>query len=260
MSNREVRLQKFLSRAGVASRRASEELILQGRVRVNGERVTELGSRMDPARDRVEVDGKEVRTGPLRFIILNKPRGVVTTRDDPQGRPTVFSLLEPVDPSLRYVGRLDQDTEGLLLLTNDGDLLHALTHPSRELPREYRAMVGGVPGKDVVAALERGVELEDGLARAEQVRIVRTLEGGKGAVVSLVLREGRKREVRRLFDAVGHSIRQLRRVAFGPIRLERLRPGEWRELTRAEVDALRAAVTEGDAPSEGVRRGRRGKR
>lgn len=222
-------------------------MILRGRVRVNGERVSELGTRVDPARDRIEVDGREISQDPIRWILLNKPRGTVTTRRDPQGRPTVYSLLPQKDRQLRYVGRLDQETDGLLLFTNDGDLLHALTHPSGEVAREYRAVVGGVPDRVALAALQAGVELEDGVAKAERVRIEETLQGGKGAVMTLVLREGRKREVRRLLEAVGHSVQRLSRIAFGPITLAGLAPGESRELTKTEVDDLRREVTRASA-------------
>lgn len=222
-------------------------MILRGRVRVNGERVSELGTRVDSARDRIEVDGREISQDPIRWILLNKPRGTVTTRRDPQGRPTVYSLLPPKDRQLRYVGRLDQETDGLLLFTNDGDLLHALTHPSGEVAREYRAVVGGVPDRDALAALQSGVELEDGVAKAERVRIEETLKGGKGVVMTLVLREGRKREVRRLLETVGHSVQRLSRIAFGPITLAGLAPGESRELTKMEVDALRKEVTRASA-------------
>jgi 23S rRNA pseudouridine2605 synthase len=241
-----MRLQKFLSRAGAASRRQAEDLMAQGRVRVNGEPATTLGIRVEPGVDRVELDGKEIRFDRIRWILLNKPRGVLTTRRDPGGRPTVYSLLPPEHQGLKYVGRLDQDTEGLLLFTNDGTRLHALTHPSSEVPREYRALVGGIPDRAVLQRLEQGVELEDGPARAERVRMTSIVEG-KGASLSLILREGRKREVKRLFDAVGHSVRRLRRVGFGPIRLGDLRPGEWRELDAAEVQALRRAA--GGSPS-----------
>ena len=240
-SDGQMRLQKYLSRSGVASRREAEDMMVQGRVRVNGTPATTLGVRVDPRVDRVELDGQEVRLDRARWILLNKPRGVLTTRRDPGGRPTVYSLLAPEDQGLRYVGRLDQDTEGLLLFTNQGNLLHALTHPSSEVPREYRALVGGIPDREVIARLERGVQLDDGMARAERVRVLSTVEG-KGASLSLVLREGRKREVKRLFDAVGHSVRRLRRVGFGPIRLGDLRPGQWRELEPKEVRALRKAV------------------
>lgn len=262
MSTPGLRLQKVLSRAGVASRRDAEEMIVQGRVRVNGVRVSELGTRVDPERDRIEVDGREISQDPVRWILLHKPPGTVTTRRDPQGRPTVYSLLDSADQSLNYVGRLDQDTEGLLLFTNDGDLLHALTHPSSQVAREYRADVGGIPTREVLTGLETGVELEDGVARAEQVKIESTVAGGRGAVVALVLREGRKREVRRMLEAVGHSVRRLRRVAFGPIRLGSLAPGTWRSLTREEVAALRSEVAGGPdrlSPGSTPRRPRGGR-
>lgn len=236
-----MRLQKFLSRAGVASRRAAEGLIVQGRVRVNGERVVELGTRVEPDVDRVEVDGRAVSLAPRRWIALNKPRGVVTTRKDPRGRPTVYSLLPEGWTSLRYVGRLDRDTEGLLILTNDGDAAHRLLHPSSGVEREYRAWVRGAPSERTLARLEAGVELEDGPARAEAVRVLRASEE-KGAIVSLVLREGRKREVRRLLEAVGHPVRRLRRVRFGPLRLSDLDAGRWRELSPEEVRSLRRAA------------------
>ena len=241
MTARGIRLNKFLSRAGAASRREADDLLLQGRVRVNGRTVRTLGVTVEPDRDRVELDGREVQLEPLRWVALNKPRGVLTTRDDPQGRPTVYSLLDRDEASLRYVGRLDRDTEGLLLFTNEGDLLHALTHPSSRVAREYRALVSGVPEPATLGTLEAGVELEDGFARAEAVRVIRRA-GADAAVLSLVLREGRKREVRRLLEAVGHRVRRLRRVAFGPLRLGDLQPGEWRELDASEVAALRQAV------------------
>ena len=238
-----MRLQKFLSRAGVASRRAAEELMIQGRVRVNGEPAVEFGIQVDPVKDRVEVDGKVVRiAAEPRWIMLHKPEGVVTTRTDPQGRRTVYDLLDPADRALPYVGRLDMDTDGLLLFTNQGDLMHALLHPSSEIPREYRVVVGGVPDREALAALRAGVELGDGLAQAEEVRVLKRLAGDRGALLSVVIREGRKREVRRMFDAIGHSVRQLTRVAFGPLRLSGVEKGEWRPLTGEEVKALKRAV------------------
>jgi len=237
----EMRLQKFLSRAGVASRREAEGMMAQGRVKVNGRRVVTPGTKVVPGRDRVEVDGREVRRDPVRWLVLNKPRGTLTTRKDPRGRPTVYSLLPPDSDSLRYVGRLDMNTEGLLIFTNDGDAVHGLLHPSSEVSREYRAWVRDVPSDRTLQQLARGVELEDGRARPEEVQVLRASEE-KGAIVSLVLREGRKREVRRLLKAVGHPVRRLRRVRFGPLRLQDLKPGEWRELSGGEVRALRRAA------------------
>jgi 23S rRNA pseudouridine2605 synthase len=235
---RGMRLQKFLSRAGVASRREAESLMAQGRVQVNGRAAMTPGIRVDPDRDRVEVDGRPVRLRAPRWILLNKPRGVLTTRRDVRGRPTVYGLLPPGARGLRYVGRLDRDTEGLLLFTNEGDVAHRLLHPSSEVDREYRARVRGVPGPETLARLRKGVDLEDGPARARVAEVLRAV--GKGdAVVTLVLREGRKREVRRLLDAVGHPVRRLRRVRFGSLPLGSLGAGQWRELTKEEVQALR---------------------
>jgi 23S rRNA pseudouridine2605 synthase len=236
----EVRLQKYLSRAGRASRREAERLILQGRVRVNGNVVLTLGSKVLPGRDKVELDGTVVEESRSRWIVFHKPPGVVTTRTDPQGRPTVYGLLPASMADLRYVGRLDQPTEGLLLLTNEGDLLHRLTHPSFRVEREYRAWVKGVPPVSALRRLEGGVELEDGPARATRVRLVKPLK--RGALLALVLQEGRKREVRRLLEAVGHPVTRLLRVRFGPVRLGDLPAGEWRELAVREVQALETAV------------------
>jgi 23S rRNA pseudouridine2605 synthase len=233
------RLQKVLAAAGVASRRACEELIAAGRVTVNGE-VAELGSRCDPSEDVVELDGERVNVDPDRvYVMLNKPRGVVTTADDPQGRPTVVDLVE-LPQRLYPVGRLDQDTEGLLLLTNDGELTHRLLHPSYEVERVYVALVPGPVRKRSLAQLREGVELDDGLARARRARVLGE-ERGK-ALVELVLTEGRNREVRRMLGALGLTVERLARVAYGGVELGELRQGNWRFLTQAEVGALHAAA------------------
>jgi 23S rRNA pseudouridine2605 synthase len=238
----EVRIQKVLSRAGVASRREAEALMLQGRVRVNGAVVTTLGTRVDPLRDRVELDGEPVEPERLRWVAFHKPPGTLTTRDDPHGRRTVYDHLPDELASLGYVGRLDRDTEGLLLLSNDGDVVHRLLHPSGEVEREYRAEVEGRPGAEVLAGLEAGVQLEEGPARARRAWLV---EKGPPAVVGLVLTEGRKREVRRMLEAVKHPVRRLTRVRFGPIRLEGIEAGAWRELTDEEIRALRLRAEAG---------------
>ncbi len=235
-----IRIQRYLSRAGAASRREAEEMILEGRVRVNHETVLELGTKVVPGRDRVELDGRVIRESAARWVLLHKPAGTLTTRSDPRGRPTVFGLLPRELGGLRYVGRLDWNTEGLLLLTSEGEMLHQLTHPSSQLEREYEAWVRGVPGAATLRLLRQGVELEDGPARAAQARVLgRT---GEGAVVSLVLLEGRKREVRRLLEAVGHAVLRLRRVRFGPVGLGDLKVGEWRDLTANEIRALSEAA------------------
>lgn len=211
-------------------------MIRAGRVRVNGQLVTELGSKVRPDADRVSVDGRLVRPAASRWILLNKPSGTVTTARDPQGRPTVFDLLPPDAAGLRHVGRLDRDSEGLLLFTNDGDAAQALLHPRFQMEREYEAWVVGAPDRTTLERLERGVVLEDGPARARRVRVVERVSAG--ARVRLVMTEGRKREVRRLLAAVGHPVRRLRRIRFGPIRLADLPPGESRDLTAEERAAL----------------------
>lgn len=234
-----MRLQKFLSRAGVASRRESESLMLQGRVRVNGVVAAELGTKVDPDADTVELDGARVTLPPAGWVAYHKPRGVVTTRNDPQGRTTVFDALEGAPEGLRYVGRLDLDSEGLLLLTNQGDVLHRLTHPSFEIEREYLATLNPGPQPPaLVRRLESGVQLEDGPARAVRA----TWADSPDPTVRLVLAEGRNREVRRMLDAVGRVVVRLRRVRYGPVELGSLPAGEWRELTERERRNLRRAV------------------
>ena len=243
----EERLQKVMAAAGVASRRASEELIADGRVLVNGE-VAILGSRCDPTRDVVTVDGERINVDPDRvYVMLNKPQGVVTTVDDPQGRPTVMDLIN-LSQRLYPVGRLDQDTEGLLLLTNDGELTHALTHPAYGVERTYVALVPGPVRKNVLAQLRAGVELDDGIARPTRARVLGT-ERSK-ALLEVVMTEGRKREVRRMLGALGLHVERLARVAYGGVELGDLRQGKWRFLTQREVGRLHAAV------GAGVERGR----
>jgi 23S rRNA pseudouridine2605 synthase len=234
-----VRVQKVLSQAGVASRREAESAMLAGRVRVNGRVVTELGTRVDPAADRVELDGRVVRAERPRWILFHKPAGILTSRGDARGRRTIYDVLPRETHGLHYVGRLDKETAGLLLLTNDGDAANRLLHPSGEVEREYLAGVRGEPDQKTLRALTTGVELEDGRARAASARVVR--REPEGTVLSVVLLEGRKREVRRLLEAVGHGVRWLRRVRFGPQRLGELAPGAWRELTPQEVRRLEQA-------------------
>lgn len=254
----EVRLQKFLRRAGVASRRDSEELIRQGRVTVDGRTVTELGTRVprDGEAVRVAVDGDVVEPQPARWVALHKPPRVITTRDDPGGRRTVYDLL-PAGPlrDLFHVGRLDYMSEGLLLFTNEGDLAHRLLHPSREVEKRYE--VGLVPPapEGVERRLLDGVRLEDGPARADAAS---RLPAPEGAVLLLTLHEGRNREIRRMMSELGVEIRYLRRLSFGPVELGDLPEGEWRELREEETESLRRAAGESAerGPAAGREQGR----
>lgn len=235
------RLQKVLARTGFGSRRACEELIAEGRVRVNG-RVAALGQRVDVEADVVEVDGVPLGVRPdLVYYLLNKPRGVVTTAADPQGRHTVVDLLPP-HPRVFPVGRLDADTEGLLLLTNDGVLAHRLTHPSFGVEKEYLAAVAGAPSPGAVRRLREGVDLDDGRTAPARVALV------ADNALRIVLHEGRNRQVRRMCAAVGHPVTRLVRTRIGPLAERGLAPGEWRALTMAEVRALDAAAGSADVP------------
>ncbi len=230
------RLQKILARAGLGSRRGVEELLRRGAVRVNG-RVATLGDKADPERDAITVDGKPLpAAGSPLYLLLNKPVGYLTTRHDPFGRPTVFDLLPPLPAKVFPVGRLDLDTEGLLLFTNDGALAQRLAHPGGEVEKEYLAWVEGVPTPAALAALRRGVELPEGRTAGARVRLVEPQ--GTGALLRLTLREGKKRQVRRMLAAVGHPVRRLLRVRLGTLELGDLGPGETRGLTAEEVRRL----------------------
>ncbi len=240
-----VRLQKYLARAGIASRREGERLISQGRVSVDGIVVTELGTRVIPGEQVVSVDGERVELRSLRWTALYKPAGYITTRKDDRGRPTVYALLPGADEDLFHVGRLDRLTEGLLILTNDGEVAHRLLHPRYQIPRRYRIEVWGAAGLAEARRLRQGVVLEDGIAQAEDVSISSIAERPASKVsceICLTLREGRKREVRRLMEALNLRVKRLVRVSFGPIGLGSLQPGEFRELSADEVNALKAVV------------------
>ena len=232
-------MQKVLAAAGIGSRRVCEELIAAGRVEVNGVPAV-LGRRVDTDTDRITVDGVPVGVRPgLVYYLLNKPPGVVSTASDPQGRPTVTGLV-PSEPRVYPVGRLDAATEGLLLLTNDGDLAHRLTHPSFGVEKEYLASVEGSPRAGAVRRLREGVELDDGPTAPARVSLVAP------DVLRITIHEGRNRQVRRMADAVGHPVRRLVRTRIGPLRTGSLRPGEWRLLTQEEVRSLERATA---APS-----------
>ena len=235
------KLQKVLARAGLGSRRACEELISAGRVTVNEELAT-LGRRVNVTSDSVAVDGVRIGVLPgLVHYLLNKPRGVLTTADDPQGRPTVTQLV-PDHPRVFPVGRLDADSEGLLLMTNDGELAQRLTHPSFGVEKEYLAQVEGVPGRAALRLLRNGVDLEDGPSAPAWVGVVGDDRDG---VLRIVVHEGRNRQVRRMCEAVGHPVRRLVRVRVGPIALRDLGPGAWRELSAKEVRSLSEAAGPG---------------
>jgi 23S rRNA pseudouridine2605 synthase len=242
------RLQKILSQAGIASRRASEALMVQGRVMVNGVTVRELGTKADPARDDIRVDGRRVKIAEHhRYLLLNKPRGYVTTRSDPERRPTVIDLLKGVKEYVYPVGRLDFDSEGLLILTNDGDLAARLTHPSHEVPRVYEVQVLGVPDDRDLERLRRGIMLE---GRRTQPAEIRALKPG---LLLITIREGRNRQVRKMCEAIGHPVDHLRRIAIGPLKDARLRPGYWRDLTDQEVRSLQRAAAS-KAPTRSARK------
>jgi 23S rRNA pseudouridine2605 synthase len=234
-----VRLAKFLAHAGVASRRGAERLIAAGRVRVDGQVVT------DPARDvtdsnEVVADGAPVRPEPLEYHLVNKPIGVVSTAREPGGRPTVTDLVD-TGARLYPVGRLDADSSGLIILTNDGELANRLMHPRYEVEKRYRVRVQGSPSKAALASLRRGVELDDGKTAPAQVRVLDT--GGPESVLELAIHEGRKRIVRRMLEAVGHPAIALQRTGMGPLELGRLHVGGSRRLRPAEVDRLSRAAT-----------------
>jgi 23S rRNA pseudouridine2605 synthase len=243
------RLQRYLARCGVASRRACEELILAGRVAVNGATVTQLGTKVDPDTDRVTVDGAPVRPEERKaYIALNKPRGVLTAVSDGFGRPVVAELVHSVPLRVYPVGRLDKDSEGLLILTNDGELAYRLTHPKYEVIKTYLVSVAGDPGPESLDRLRNGIELEDGVTlparvvRADALGAAYEADNGLQTQWLVSIHEGRKRQVRRMFEAVGHPVRRLIRIAFGPISLNDPAPGSYRHLSRDEVERLRREV------------------
>lgn len=249
-----IRINKLLSHAGIASRRMADELITQGRVELNGHVVTELGTKADPERDDVRVDGRRLGKAPeRRYLLLNKPRGIVSTRTDPQQRRTVIDLvaMAGIKGYFYPVGRLDFDSEGVMLLTNDGDFAERVTHPRYELERTYEAQVAGVPDAKDIDRLRKGVTIEGHRTLPAKVRVLREVggKGSTGAVIELTICEGRNRQVRRMCDAIGHPVDKLRRTRIGTISAGGLKPGDIRDLTPGEIQALtRPAVS---APRRG---------
>jgi 23S rRNA pseudouridine2605 synthase len=250
----QVRLQKILSTAGIASRRAAEEFITQGRVSVNGTTVSELGSKADPETDDIRVDGRRLKMpARRRYILLYKPKGYITTRSDPERRPTVLDLLTTggVREYVYPVGRLDYDSEGLLLLTSDGDLAEKLTHPKHGVGREYHVRVRGVPDDKALERLRRGISLDGERTAPATVDLHKVIETDRGAdaILSMVIYEGRNRQVRRMCEAVGHPVSKLKRVRIGPITDDHIRPGEFRDLDEREIAALKREVTRTSRPA-----------
>ncbi|GAA0135590.1 23S rRNA pseudouridine(2605) synthase RluB [Paenibacillus sp. YSY-4.3] len=232
------RLQKILAAAGVASRRKCEELITSGQVQVNGETVTALGTKADPAVDVITVNGKTIGAEKKIYIMFNKPKGVITSASDPHGRKIVTDYLKGITERLYPVGRLDYDTEGLLLLTNDGDFAHLLTHPKHHVPKTYLATVKGVPHGTELEKLKQGVMLEDGMTAPAEVEYHDVDPEGKQAVISITIHEGRNRQVRRMFEAIQHPVTKLKRISFGGLFLDNLKRGLYRHLSKEEVEEL----------------------
>ena len=233
------RIQKIMAHGGIASRREAERLILDGRVTLNGKVVEELGTKADTEKDYIKVNGKLItRPEPKTYVILFKPRGYVTTSKDPEGRPTVMELLEKVKVRVFPVGRLDYDTEGLILCTNDGDLAHRLQHPSHEIPKTYLVKVDGVPTQEGVLKLRNGVKLRDGMTAPARVKIIKKAEANSW--LEIIIHEGRNRQIKRMFEAIGHTVIKLKREGLAFLTLGELKPGEFRHLNAEEVKNLKA--------------------
>jgi 23S rRNA pseudouridine2605 synthase len=238
------RLQKVLAEAGVASRRKCEELITAGRVQVNDEVVTTLGVKVDANADSIRVDGKPIRKQAKVYVIFNKPKGVITSAEDPEGRKTVTDFFRHMKERIYPIGRLDYDTEGLLLMTNDGEFAHLLTHPKHHVPRTYLATVKGVPHGSLLDKLREGIQLEDGMTSPAEVEYQNVIPEKNEAVIKITIYEGRNRQVRRMFEAIHHPVLKLKRVQFGPLLLSGLPRGKFRLMSPQEVKELREAALE----------------
>lgn len=233
-----MRLQKYLAEAGIASRRKAEELITAGKVKVNGKIITELGTKIEPGKDKVYFDGQLVKQQEKKvYMLLNKPSGYVTTMKDPQGRKIVTQLLKGVKERVYPVGRLDYETEGLLLMTNDGDLSYALTHPKHGFLKTYHALVIGIPSQDKLMSIRKGLLLEDGLTSPAQVRILSKIGGN--SLLEIQIHEGRNRQVRRMCEKIGHPVMSLKRTQLGFLTLEGIESGQYRFLTKEELEKLK---------------------
>ncbi|MCD1260172.1 rRNA pseudouridine synthase [Paenibacillus athensensis] len=236
------RLQKVLAEAGIASRRKCEEIITAGRVQVNGEVVKTLGVKVDPQQDEIRVDGRAINQQKKIYVILNKPKGVITSANDPGGRKVVTDFLPGITQRVYPVGRLDYDTEGLLLLTNDGEFAHLLTHPKHHVPKTYHATVKGVPHGTLLDKLRDGVKLEDGMTSPAEVEYADINPEKNESIVEITIYEGRNRQVRRMFESISFPVIKLKRIKFGPIFLTGLPRGKYRHLTPGEIQELRDAA------------------
>jgi 23S rRNA pseudouridine2605 synthase len=233
------RLQKVIAQAGIASRRDAEELITAGRVTVNGKVVTELGTKIEPRRARVTVDGKPLKAEKYVYILLNKPKGVVTTLEDPRGRKTVADIVAKIPERIYPVGRLDYNTEGLLLLTNDGDVAYALTHPSHEIAKTYLVKVEGFPPEEKLDKLRVGIKLEDGVTAPAKINVVDIDQEKELTTLEIIIYEGKNRQIRRMCEAIGYPVKNLKRVQYAFLTLEGLRRGQYRQLLAGEVEQLK---------------------
>ncbi|CAM4315095.1 ribosomal large subunit pseudouridine synthase B [Saccharibacillus endophyticus] len=233
------RLQKILAQAGVASRRKCEELILAGKVEVNGEVVTTLGTKADPDADEITVSGRAIKAQQKLYLMLNKPKGVITSATDPEGRKVVTDYIKGIKERVYPVGRLDYDSEGLLLLTNDGELAQLLTHPSHHVPKTYLATVEGIPHGDSLEKLRKGIQLEDGMTAPADLDYYDVDQAKKQATIRITIYEGKNRQVRRMFDAISHPVKRLKRIAMGNLYLQNLKRGLHRPLTKSEINELR---------------------
>lgn len=235
------RLQKYMARAGIASRRRCEQLIVSGIVKVNGEMVTRPGILVDPSETRVEINGKVLKETEAKvYLALYKPRNCVTTLHDPQGRHKVTDLIKGIPHRLFPVGRLDYDSEGLLLLTNDGQLTYLITHPSHRIPKTYLAWVVGIPSSEGISMMAKGILLSDGRTSPAQVSFQRTAK--HGSVLKITIYEGRKRQIRRMCEQIGHPVKRLKRIGIGQLKIDGLKPGQYRYLTFEEIEQLKISV------------------
>lgn len=236
------RLQKILAQAGIASRRKSEELILAGKVTVNGEVVTELGTKADPTVDEITVNGRSIAAEKKVYYMLNKPKGVITSASDPEGRKIIQDYMKGVKERVYPVGRLDYDSEGLLILTNDGELANKLTHPRHHVPKTYLVTVEGVPHGEALEKFRRGIQLEDGMTKPAEADYYDVDTDKKQATIRVTIYEGKNRQIRRMFDALSHKVIRLKRISFGELLIGNLKRGIYRPLTKEEIDQLHKGI------------------